>query len=73
MTRDIRDVGMIFAVGSPSLIRQGLSSISTLLLNRQAGMYGDAAIAAMSIVGRIAFSFCGGARYRAGLSACLCI
>ena len=55
MTRDIRDVGMIFAVGSPSLIRQGLSSISTLLLNRQAGMYGDAAIAAMSIVGRIAF------------------
>lgn len=42
--------------GLPSLIRQGLSSISTMLLNHFAGMYGsDAAIAAMSIVNRITF------------------
>lgn len=39
--------------GLPSLVRQGLSSISTMLLNQQAAVYGDAAVAAMSIVGRI--------------------
>lgn len=39
--------------GLPSLLRQGLSSLSTVLLNGQAGLYGDAAVAAMSIVSRI--------------------
>lgn len=39
--------------GSPSLCRQGLSSVATILLNTAAGCYGDAAIAAMSIVTRI--------------------
>ncbi len=40
--------------GAPSLFRQGLAAVSTLLLNHMAGsMGGDAAIAAMSIVTRI--------------------
>ena len=39
--------------GSPSLCRQGLASISTILLNVAAGVYGDATIAGMSIVTRI--------------------
>lgn len=39
--------------GLPSLFRQGLASIATLALNLAANPYGDAAIAAMSIVGRI--------------------
>lgn len=39
--------------GSPSLCRQGLSSVAAILLNVSAGRYGDAAIAGMSIVGRI--------------------
>lgn len=39
--------------GSPSLCRQGLASISTILLNVAAGNFGDAAIAGMSIVTRI--------------------
>lgn len=43
----------IFYGGSPSLSRQGLGAIATLLLNVMAGAYGDAAIAAMTIVGRI--------------------
>ena len=43
------------AGGSPSLMRQGLGSIATLLLNIVAAGYGDAAVAAMSIVGRITF------------------
>ncbi len=45
----------IIAGGSPSLMRQGLGSIATLLLNIVAAGYGDAAVAAMSIVGRITF------------------
>ena len=39
--------------GMPSLCRQGLNSVGTICLNLGAGVYGDAAIAAMSIVGRI--------------------
>lgn len=45
----------ILAGGTPSLSRQGLGSISTLVLNVAAGAYGDAAIAGMSIVTRISF------------------
>lgn len=39
--------------GFPSLVRQALTGLSTIALNRYAGLYGDAAIAAMSIVQRI--------------------
>ncbi len=39
--------------GLPSFYRQGLASISTIVLNFCAGPFGDAAIAAMSIVNRI--------------------
>lgn len=48
-------VSEIVATGFPSFIRQGLTSISTMVLNRTAGHYGDPAIAAMSIVNRLAF------------------
>lgn len=41
--------------GLPSLFRQGLGSISVVALNLAARPYGDAAIAAMSIVSRISF------------------
>lgn len=43
----------ILFTGMPSLSRQGLASIATVLLNRTAGIYGDAAIAAMSIVAKV--------------------
>jgi putative MATE family efflux protein len=39
--------------GVPSLLKQCLSSVATLYTNRLAGNYGDAAIAAISIVTRI--------------------
>ena len=39
-------------VGFPALVRQGLSSISNGMLNNFAKAYGDAAIAAMSVVQR---------------------
>lgn len=41
--------------GLPSLARQGLACLATLLLNHAAGMFGDAAIAGMSITTRITF------------------
>ena len=47
------NIGQIVNGGMPSLFRQGLAAISTLLLNRFAREYGgDYAIAAMSIVTR---------------------
>lgn len=45
----------IMATGFPSLLRQGLNSITTVLLNSCCADHGDAAVAAMSIVTRIVF------------------
>ena len=45
---------MIAKGGLPSLARQGLASVATICLNQAARPYGDAAIAAMSVVQRIA-------------------
>ena len=39
--------------GLPSFSRQGLASIASILLNKQATIYGDAAVAAMAIVSKI--------------------
>ncbi|MDO4462566.1 MAG: MATE family efflux transporter [Bacteroidia bacterium] len=41
--------------GTPSLTRQALMAISTSMLNTAVGVYGDAAIAGMSIVTRLTF------------------
>jgi putative MATE family efflux protein len=43
----------ILSLGCPSLCRQGLASAATVALNVSAAVYGDAAVAAMAIVGRI--------------------
>ena len=45
----------ICRTGLPSLVRQGLASLSTMLLNNCAKIYGDEAVAAMSIVNRVCF------------------
>ncbi len=50
---NIQTLGDIVTTGLPSLARQGLASISTMVLNNAAGVYGDAAIAAMGIAGRV--------------------
>lgn len=52
-TRSAADIGNIVLTGFPSMIRQGMNSIATTLLNVQAAVYGDAAIAAFSIVNRV--------------------
>lgn len=48
----------IAAGGLPSLARQGLMSISAICLNQMASLHGDAAIAAFSVVNRIAMLAC---------------
>ena len=53
----------IIATGLPSLVRQGLNSVSNMVLNIQAAPFGDACIAAMSIVAKVSnllFSVCVG-------------
>ncbi len=56
ITRSIGEFGQILATGAPSFARQGLGSVSGMLLNIAAKNYGDAAVAAMSIINRI-FAF----------------
>ncbi len=55
VSRELKDLMLICRTGLPALVRQGLTSIATMLLNDRAGVYGDAAVAAMSIVNRICF------------------
>lgn len=54
-TREFSLMFDIVGTGFPSLIRQGLQAISTMILNQQTKIYGDPAVAAMSIVSRISF------------------
>ena len=51
----------IITVGFPAMVRQGLTSVSTMVLNNCAGAYGDPAVAAMSICTKIVnFLWCVG-------------
>lgn len=45
----------VVATGFPSLLRQGLGSVATIVLNMCASQYGDEGVAGMSIVSRIFF------------------
>lgn len=55
ITRDFGVVKNIIETGIPNLCRQGLNSVSTMVLNRMAKPFGDSAIAAMGIVGKVNF------------------
>ncbi len=51
-----KNIGTYFQIvknGLPSFSRQGLASIASILLNKQAMIYGDAAVAAMAIVTKV--------------------
>lgn len=76
VSRQIKLYLQIFKNGLPSLIRQGLNSLSSGLLNKLAGSYGaqiseemaDAAIDAMTVVNRISnFVMCVGMGISQGL------
>ena len=54
-------IGKIFVTGLPSLFRQGLSGVATILVNHAAADYSDAAVLALSLVARVfllVFSLC---------------
>lgn len=53
ISRHLKTYLTILKTGMPSFCRQGLASASTVALNVNAAVYGDAAVAAMSIIGRI--------------------
>lgn len=53
LSKDPKVYYQILKNGMPSLSRQGLASIASILLNKQAMIYGDAAVAAMAIVSKI--------------------
>lgn len=52
ISRNVKTYLSIIKVGFPSFIRQGLSSVSNGILNNLAKPFGDAAIAALSVVGK---------------------
>lgn len=53
ISREIRTYLQIINNGLASFCRQGMASIANISLNLAAGVYGDSAIAAMSIVGKV--------------------
>ncbi len=52
VSKELKDYLTIFRVGLPSLIRQSLNAATSGILNNVTKVFGDAAIAAMSVVSR---------------------
>lgn len=55
VSRSAKDYFDIATTGLPSMVRQVLTSVTTIMLNTAASSYGDAAVSAMSIVNRVMF------------------
>lgn len=53
LSKSVKTYLEIVKVGLPSLSRQGLASLASILLNRSAGAYGDSALSAMTIVSKV--------------------
>lgn len=53
ISRQLSVYGEFLGNGMPSLFRQGLASVASVALNHVAAAQGDAAVAAMSIVGKV--------------------
>lgn len=53
ISRKFSDYSLIVRTGLPTVFRQGLGSVATTLLNNGAGMFGDPAIAAVSIASKL--------------------
>ena len=52
-SRSPRDYVQILAVGFPTIARQGMASLASALMNIQGAVYGDAAVAALTISNKI--------------------
>lgn len=55
ISKTFKTYWLVTKVGFPSFARQGLASLATIFLNTSAKNYGDAAVSAMAIVGKIGF------------------
>ena len=53
ISRSPRDYMQILAVGFPTIARQGMASLASALMNIQGAVYGDAAVAALTISNKI--------------------
>ena len=53
ISRSPRDYVQILAVGFPTIARQGMASLASALMNIQGAIYGDAAVAALTISNKI--------------------
>ena len=53
VSRHPRDYVQIIAVGFPTIARQGMASLASALMNIQGAIYGDAAVAALTISNKI--------------------
>ena len=53
LSRSPRDYVQILAVGFPTIARQGMASLASALMNIQGAVYGDAAVAALTISNKI--------------------
>lgn len=53
VSRRARDYVQIIAVGFPTIARQGMASLASALMNIQGAIYGDAAVAALTISNKI--------------------
>jgi putative MATE family efflux protein len=53
VSRRFSDYLLIVSTGLPTICRQGLMSVATAMLNVQSGVYGDAAVAAMTITNKV--------------------
>lgn len=53
ISRKIETYGLILKTGFPTICRQGLASLSSAILNIGAAVYGDGAIAAVSIANKL--------------------
>ena len=52
-SKDIKDYWLIIKTGAPTVFRQGLGSVATTLLNVRVKIYGDAAVAAVSLANKV--------------------
>ena len=53
ISRSLCDYWLIIKTGAPTVFRQGLGSVATTLLNVRVKVYGDAAVAAVSLANKI--------------------
>lgn len=52
-SRSFKDYWLIIKTGAPTVFRQGLGSVATTLLNVRVKVYGDAAVAAVSLANKV--------------------